>query len=180
MTKSHPIEPKKIALMMATLALVAGLGWVGAYGWANQVSAQALAAVRHATAQSVSKSEVITFAKMLDRTAANRQLVGRYFITSETVVNLLSDLDNFGRLAGVGVEVTEVAEDKELLLTIEATGSWSAVNHFVGLVELAPYAIEIRELKFGYGVPTADGRQAVGTPWTVKLNLAVTSFDSQP
>ena len=180
MTRLDSTKSKKIALAMAVLVLVTGLGWAGAYWWANQAAARALLAVEQAAAESVSKSEVITFTKMLDRTAARRQLIGQYFINSETVVNLLSDLDQYGQSSGVAVEVIEVAEDKELFLTIKAEGSFRAVNRFIGLVELAPYGLKISELKFNYGVPTVDGRQSPGASWTVTLNLVVASFNAQP
>lgn len=171
-------NPKRVAAAASALAVIGLAVWLLAAWWANQTVVAALQSVERAAARGVSSSEVITFTKLLDRTASARALMGQYFINSETVVNLLSDLDQFGAAAGAAVEVTEVAEDQELYLTVAATGSFDAVNRFVSLVERSPYLIEITSLRFSYGVPTKDGQQADGAAWTVKLELLVKSFTS--
>lgn len=173
------IKPRKVALIIGGLALILGLAWFGAYWWANQVSAQALLAVEQLAIKAVSKSEVLTFTKLLDRTAAERILIDRYFINSETVADFLSDLDRFGRESGAVVEVVEVAEDQELFLAVQLNGRFSSIVHFVSLVEQMPYLIEITGLKFSYGASIIDGRQSSNSAWTARANLTVKSFDSE-
>jgi len=84
-------------------------------------------------------------------TATVRQELETYFVEKEGVVAFLELLESIGRGAGTAVTIQKVEELplegsdalEELHIKLDATGSWEAVVHFLGLLEYLPYEARI-------------------------------------
>ena len=174
-TKSH-FNFRQAVLLAATACLLALLAWVGGYWWANQVAKQALDAAATVRASQISQSEVLDFTKLLDRTAGQRALVNDYFLTPDTMVNFLTLLEELGATSQVALEITEVAEDQELTVVLQVSGSFARLNQFVDLLSAAPYLININQLRLTNDDLLA-GEDGAAFPWNAKINLTVVSFN---
>lgn len=74
--------------------------------------------------------------------------VGSYFLTSQTTVKLLEDLEQIGQQKGIKLTVSQANDnDNELKLNLTAVGSFSKVMDFLQSLENLPYAGRVERLE---------------------------------
>lgn len=74
-----------------------------------------------------------------------------YFISASTTVEFLERLENNAKLARVILKINQAEIKDNLRLTLSTEGSFSAVNHFLGLLEKFPYALRVERLDLRVG-----------------------------
>ena len=93
---------------------------------------------------------------LIKETEGDHIKLNTYFITDDKVVDFIENIENMAKDVGVDIEVVsvyvnDIKDDSiqknnisELLrLSIEMSGKWSNIYHFVSLVEKLPFKIDI-------------------------------------
>ena len=97
-------------------------------------------------------------------TKAGREQIGNYFVDSEKIIEFLETVESLGGVANVDVDVKSITEEetkiatvKELNLTIDFTGEWREVHHFLVLLESAPVKMTLDRLTLGERPENEEG-----------------------
>jgi hypothetical protein len=161
--------------MLAQLVIACGLNLLGVAAvvagyWYWDYSRNMLAAQQ---AELASLDQKITDLSQLKRvmaeTANDRAKLGAYFVTTNTLPDFISDLENLATSTKVELRVTNVALETEpvsaVVLKFEVVGSFANLHRYIALINELPYQLVFDEAL----VAARDG-------WTGKFTLRVLSF----
>ncbi len=112
---------------------------------------------------------------LVTETATLREKLLEYTIGKDGTVTFIGLLEKSGREVGVEVlidsvvpkEVVSSKDVETLRFALKATGSWSSVVRFLGLLELLPYESDIEN------VVVSKSESVAESPWVVNLVLLV-------
>lgn len=123
-----------------------------------------------ATAENVQNSTKALVAE----TSALREKLKGYLVGKDDAVSFLELLEKMGGDAGATVAIDAVMkggldqpEAEELRIALVATGTWSSIIHYIGLLELLPLQVKVEQL-----VVTKTDKQGE-EPWRGDITLLV-------
>lgn len=107
-------------------------------------------------------------------TAVLREKLKSYLVGKDEAITFFELLERMGSDVGGEVTIHSVTkggldrpEAEELRLTLVATGTWSAVIHYLGLLELLPLQVRVEQMV----VSTSDKQGEA--PWRGDITLVV-------
>lgn len=111
---------------------------------------------------------------LVAQTAPQRVKLNSYVIEKDGAVSFIELLERVGDDVGVAVAIESVERSEraetpaveELRLALKATGAWSGVVRFMGLLELLPYEARISQAAL-------SKKDAKEDPWHITLSLIV-------
>lgn len=110
--------------------------------------------------------------KILAETAESRDLIEGAFLASDNLLFFIEQLESLQRKTGVELKLDEpksgAGETPSLEVSFRIIGSFSALYHFLSLVENLPYRLEWRSVAW-----SLDS----GTTWSGNFSLAVMSYN---
>lgn len=127
---------------------------------------------------------------LVENTAEARQALDNYFIQPNNSANFITRVEQIAEDTRVGLQIVNVSiqpftpitknseEDKDnqdnklfedLVLEVQATGSWQRVLHFVRALELLPEKVHITDVSFEQS--NEPGPNDSTPPWSVNLTI---------
>ncbi len=173
---SSPFTRLSVALVILGIVL-------GGYGvWYRAVSKQSERAVELALQideKTAARSRTTALRAALGQLASDEALVRKYFVSSDTVVAFLEELQKNGTNSGALVEVLSVStenDDKQatLRVVLGVEGSFSAVMNTVGRIEYAPYDLSVRALS----VQSGKGEEVENRKWNASMTISIGSISA--
>ncbi len=86
---------------------------------------------------------------VLRSTAAEREKIDSYFVSSDNIVDFLEKIELLGKKSGVTLSFDSVdipSDEKSILrVRVGTKGSWESTFYFLSLVENLPFKIEIEK-----------------------------------
>jgi hypothetical protein len=106
--------------------------------------------------------QVLSLRKTLDRAAAVDASLQEFSfsVTDENQIQLISDLERIGKVAGVKAEVRdlEVAPDSTSVAgSLSFIGDWKSVYHAIAALEVYPFKIFVSDVTINEDTPTQVG-----------------------
>ncbi|PCI27586.1 hypothetical protein COB55_05470 [Candidatus Wolfebacteria bacterium] len=177
-----------IVLGIVALAFVGGVVWVtqDIYNVQRDVSANGQELVRKQAEQ----KRLQALSDLAEDLSENRASVAAQFVTKNDEVIFLEAVETSARKSGASLEITRVTfEDiereskdsrgnitaekigEELVLVLDATGSWREVFQFVSLVETLALALDVRHTQLRLLDPSESDKW--GTTMIVGLRVRI-------
>lgn len=134
---------------------------------------------------------------LAENTAEARESLNNYFIQPNNSANFITRIEQIAEDTRVGLQIVNVSiqpytpitkDDKEgennqdnkffenLVLEIQATGSWQRVLHFVRVLELLPEKAHIADVSFEQS--NESGPNESTPPWSVNLTIRAVKLAS--
>jgi|CXWL01.1.fsa_nt_gi hypothetical protein len=164
----------KSPLYHGLLALIVSIGVSIGYGvWYGTVSSKSSEVLQlqgKIVASSANASRMATARIAFAQISGDEAKVQSYFVSEDSIVSFITDLQSRGLSHKVVVKVLSVSKgtssQSTLVLALSLSGTFDAVMRTLGTIEYAPYAISITTLSV---------QQDTQNSWHADLNLAVGS-----
>jgi hypothetical protein len=130
----------------------------------RQAALQADAATYLSLQQSSDKS--FQLERLLAATAGERQNLHAQFVTRDSLVSFLENLDEWGRQTGVSLRVNGVSETEPIVLEMRAVGTFKQVFQLLQLIELMPYQAKINRISLNH--VAEEGKTSA---WSLELSV---------
>ncbi|HUQ30437.1 MAG TPA: hypothetical protein VM103_02870 [Candidatus Paceibacterota bacterium] len=117
----------------------------------------------------------------LDQLASDEAHIGKYFVSPDTIVSFLGELQAHGTAAGGLVKVQSVSTattngHPALQILLSISGSFQAVMKTIGRIEYAPYDLSVTSLSLNTTLdPQGAGKTAAAKTWSANMTLFVGS-----
>lgn len=100
-------------------------------------------------AESQKEASIESIKNILRNTAAEREKVGAYFVSSDNIVDFLEKIELLGEKSGVNLSFDSVdipPDEKSILrVRIGTEGKWEDTFYFLSLIENLPFKIELEK-----------------------------------
>ncbi len=133
---------------------------------------------------------------LVENTAGARRSLDNYFVQPNKSASFITQIEQIGEetrvdlqignvsiqsvSSGTGEESAEDSQDgplfEDLVLELQATGSWQRVMHFVRVLELLPEKTRIANVSFEQS--SQPGPNESTPPWSVNLTIHATKLAS--
>lgn len=174
---TQTIGRKSKELLAITILLnIAAVGWYGFLLTDIQATQSRIFDLTNQIGAESAEGNTLTAKKTLTvDTALFREKLALYTVGRDGAVSFIELLETIGNDIGVRVviesattkELTLFPQNEELRLTLTATGTWSAVVRFLGLLELLPYKAKVEQVVVSKTPPlTRD-------PWRADFSLTI-------
>lgn len=170
--------------LLVTLALLGGA--VASYGvWYHMVDSKSARAAELAAlieTKTATQMRASALRAELAQLQSDEALVRQFFVSADTIVSFLEQLQKYGSSAGSSVKVQSVSATSvggQPLLTILLTisGPFSGVMQTVGRIEFAPYDLSVTSLAINaLAEPRTEGEALVVKTWNANMILSVGSI----
>lgn len=141
------------------------------------------------------REESIT--ELVENTTEARQVLNNYFVQPNNSANFITRIEQIAEDARVGLQIVNVSiqpftpvrdnsqengdnQDnklfEDLVLEVQATGSWQRVLHFVRVLELLPEKVRIADVSFEQS--NEPGPNDSTPPWSVNLTIRAVKLAS--
>lgn len=167
----------RLSAMLIVLAVV-----MFAYGaWyraiANESEHSAALSLEIET-KAAARNRTSALRETLGKLASDEALVAKYFVSSDTVVSFLEELQRHGTEAGATVDVLSVSSESDdeqqvLRVTLHIAGSFRGVMNAVGRIEYAPYDLSVQTLSLQSRSSGGSEEGASTTTWDGSLTILV-------
>lgn len=139
----------KLFLIAAILALAA----ISAYGMAVREIRKNLSGAADLgssiAAESQKEAGIESTRNILRNTAAEREKIDSYFVSSDNIVDFLEKIELLGKKSGVALsfDSVDIPSDEKNVLRVRAgtKGSWENTFYFLSLIENLPFKIELEK-----------------------------------
>lgn len=167
-----------LAILIFVAALVAYGMW---YRVVDTVSTRTVELASQIETKTATQKRIAAIRAALDELASDEARVDQYFVSSDTVVTFLEELQAHGTVTGASVDVLSVSagtatNQPTLQISLVIAGSFSAVMQTIGRIEYAPYHISVSSLALNLAkaAPSADA-PGVDT-WSATMQIVVGSL----
>lgn len=139
----------KLFLVAVILALVA----ISAYGvavWEIRKNLSEAADLSSSiAAESQKEAGIESTRNILRNTAAEREKIESYFVSSDNIVDFLEKIELLGKKSGVvlSFDSVDIPSDEKNVLRVRANtkGNWENTFYFLSLIENLPFKIELEK-----------------------------------
>ena len=111
-----------------------------------------------------------------------RTNIDSYFITPNTIVSFVEEVETLGKQAHVKADITRLDSGKDgkgpLLLELSVVGDYADVVYYLALLEASPRMVSVDRLALIRGGSTAKGTSA--DTWTAQIGAHVQNYDASP
>lgn len=165
-----PTVAVTFALVFAALfLLVSGIVWLGRIKDATRALTD-----EHAVVQQRGEN-LRTLERLREQIAPARARIAALSVNSGNVVALVEALETAARDAGVDLSIRDarLPEDKRdgtLNITLLARGSFRDILHYIQLLELIPYQLQVADMRLLH----VEGERAF--PWEGRLQLRIFNY----
>lgn len=169
-----------IRLIVGAIALALAFGAYGVwYGTVTGKSARAVELAGEIQTNGERASRIAAANATLATLGNDESAVGKYFVSSASLVPFLESLQSTGERLGATVTVSSVSSGTrkgraEISLNGTVSGSFDSVMRFIGSVEYAPYSVTVEQLSVSGGTVSGAASAAV-SKWTATFILTVGS-----
>lgn len=162
------------ALVSAVCALVCAAGYVWLFAAVRDTVRSASLAAEEAALLSTRQAHAQTVQRVVRDSQTQRTALNTYFITDDTVVDFLGDIEALSRETGAALGVSAVAVGEPvdtdgamvpLMLSLTTRGTLSDVFYTLALLEAYPKALVVRDARFT--------QQEGGTLWEAQYDVVV-------
>jgi len=150
-----------LLIILASIGIVAMLVSIVSYSWlfikvTNTIEAAALTS-EEVQLLSTKNAHTQTVRRVVRDTQIQREELGSYFITEETLASFLGDIEELGSYTGAAIDVQSVslgdAIDKDelvapLKLSLKSEGELQDIFYTLALLEVFPKALTIDRVRF--------------------------------
>jgi hypothetical protein len=166
------------------IAIVLFAGVLGGYWvWYSVVADQSARAVEL-------QSQIDTKTSLEQRAAAARTelseissdeaAVQQHFVSNDTIVSFLGDLENRGVATGATVKVLSVSSatitgHAALQINLQINGTFPAVMNTIGSIEYAPYDLSVATLSLNQSAGGSGAAPNTASLWSASVNILVGS-----
>lgn len=163
------------AAVMLTLFFAALFFWVFGIVWLGRIKdTTRMLADEHAVLQKRGDN-LRTLERLLEQIAPARNRIAAFFVRSETVVALIESLEASAVSSGVDLSIrdAQLPENKHdgvITITLIARGSFRNLLHYVQLLELLPYQLQVEDMRLSH----MGGERTF--PWEERLQLRVFNY----
>ncbi|MSU56239.1 MAG: hypothetical protein EXS51_02955 [Candidatus Taylorbacteria bacterium] len=173
---TNTFSRKSKELLVITLLLnLAAAGWYGFLFYeVKQKNERISNLVNEIEVRSAEENMQGSIKTLVAETEPLREKLSNYFVGKEGAVTFIELLEQAGRDVGASVtieavspvELPSVSFAETLRFTIKATGTWSSVTRFLGLMEFLPYEAQIQQVVISRSALAGEG-------WRLDFTLRV-------
>ena len=103
--------------------------------------------------------------------------IDSYFITRDTIVSFIEEIETLGKHARVKADIVRLDSGKEpLVLELSLTGSYADISYFIALLETSPRVVIVDRLALIKG--GASGQKGISGGWTAQIGAHVQNYDA--
>lgn len=163
-----------IVFCLFAVALTANLAW---YRIVNGVSGRVVLLEEQIEEKTETQKRIQAMRSALERIENDEASLDAYFVSSDTIVAFLEDLQRAGAASGAEVSVLSVSAastggDSVLKINISVTGAFAGVMGTIGSIEHAPYLITADTLSLN---AASKDDAAAATEWRANMQITVGS-----
>ncbi len=170
-----------IALLIFVAALVAYGMW---YRSVTIVSARTVDLAAQIETKTATQKRIAAIRAALDELANDEARVNQYFVSPDTVVSFLEELQAHGADTGASVDVLSVSAgtattQPTLQISLVIDGSFNAVMQTIGRIEYAPYHVSVSSLALNLAKASPSAEAQAEDTWSATMQIAVGSLPSE-
>ncbi len=164
-----------IAVALGLLSIVIYTAW---YFVVAEESAHAVDIAQKVSAKNAIQVRTVAARAVLTELSDNEDFISKHFVSENSIVRFLSDLQERGSGVGAEVNILSVSANQtkektpHVQIALQIKGSFQAVMNAVGRIEYAPYGISINSLAIGIGKVTENEN----TIWNANIALSAGSI----
>lgn len=113
--------------------------------------------------------------RMLTQTQEDRAVLDRYFVSKETVVILIKEIETLAQTANITLDIRRLGEGIEggLVLELSAQGTRDDLLYFLALIESSPRNVRVLRS----ALVQVDSSALLGG-WTMQSSMLVHNYDA--
>jgi hypothetical protein len=175
---------KNILSFCIAIALfcIGGLGYFFMYFTITSVVAETSTILAEVDKAEEKNQELVTLKKTISTSEEDRQTLSSYFVTDDTIVIFLENLEALGATSNTEVKISSVTqntEDKKLSVAISSVGGFGNVFRFLELIEQVPYATEVKTLSLATRDDPVSTTENPSKLWEADIQIELTSYVSK-
>ena len=122
-------------------------------------------------ADTLQRAKVLSLAS---ETAEAREIVGGYFINTDTLAEFIGQIENMARETGAELTINQAVTGERVFLEMYAEGAFSELMNFIHLIESMPFQAQITKLALTKNSVSDDKKMV---RWSVAISLNLISFE---
>lgn len=132
-----------------------------------------------------SHKELESLEQNIGSTKDERDRLLQVFLSSDSTVDFIDNIEVLARNIGVGFNVKTIAEREDgvlveagkglVLFSVEVDGSWDEVTHFLKMLENLPYKSSVETVSVSSKVKTGEGVNLPTSFWEGVVTFSVVS-----
>lgn len=130
------------------------------------------------------EKETAGLVKMVEDTKSSRNKLSSYFVSKESIISFIEELESLSRQANVVLSIDTPTEEKEapqskqvsLRFNIKTSGSWGDTMYFIRLVENLPYKIFTDRVFLSAPAPNSSLDKSLVSGWAGTISFRLMSY----
>lgn len=178
----------RIILYIFSIAILLAL--VGAYAYiyreTNDHVNRAIAAKGDLSSEERSQADRKDLIGISDATAAARAKLSEYFISADSAVDFIQEVESIGPASGTKIVISSIVADAadkanpgkigRVAARVAVTGSWSAVMKALELFETLPYLSTVNQVSLSTSVITGE-KVSSARVWQLSLEVSASTLN---
>lgn len=151
-------KTKQLLTIIGVINLIFIAVYIGLFIWLRAASLDTNSLARDLAQRSEQESQLTSAIELLRATTHERSQIQSYFVTEDTIVEIITELESLSTVAHINLTVGSVSLDEplntessqRLSVRLATRGGWQETIHLLMLLESLPRALVVSEASLSH------------------------------